>query len=383
MNNNLTQASNQWCTRPADERFWSLEEMQEGAQKSQDRSYETKLYPSECTRGNLGIRMDEGDLCLGVNDDNLRFNNWSFGQFCNRVRAPADYIVGLDDPDLAARCLNRSLDKSIGSFSTGLGILATMDDDIRAITSTRYSRINVADIIGKLIPLQEHGWKAPPGRASIDDPRSRLATVHDLTKSTLIKEGDRIGPSGLYRGDRDMFCFLVNDDGRVDDGSDGGISRGFFVSNSEVGKASFAYTEFGFRHTCGNHIVWGATDVREMRIRHVGADTPAMAMETLAYELKEYTNESMGDKKDLITMAKNRILGKSADEVIDFLFGKRLMTRKLAKLSVEACEQFEADLNPYSAWGVVQGATRVSQDTEHTDKRTAIDTAAGKLLTLV
>ena len=44
-----------------------------------------------------------------------------------------------------------------------------------------------------------------------------------------------IAPAGIYASDHDMFAFLVNEEYRIDDGSDGGLARGFFVQNSEVG----------------------------------------------------------------------------------------------------------------------------------------------------
>jgi len=44
-----------------------------------------------------------------------------------------------------------------------------------------------------------------------------------------------ISPAGIYASDHDMFSFLVNEEYRIDDGSDGGLARGFFVQNSEVG----------------------------------------------------------------------------------------------------------------------------------------------------
>ena len=76
-----------------------------------------------------------------------------------------------------------------------------------------------------------------------------------------------IAPAGLYASDHDCFAFMVNESVTVDDGSDGGLCRGFFVSNSEVGAASLKFTSL-YRSVCGNHIVWGAKQAQERHCPH-------------------------------------------------------------------------------------------------------------------
>ena len=199
-----------------------------------------------------------------------------------------------------------------------------------------------------MIPLaEEHGWKAPPARpVNNGSGRTRLATAEDITRSTWVKEGDLIGPAGLYRGDRDMFTFLVNDDTRVDDGSDGGISRGFIVRNSEVGAAAFSYIEFGFKNTCSNHIVWGVSDMKQIKIRHVGANAYHKAFQQLQCKLVEYVQKSAEEDELVVKKAKRFMLGQDKEEVLDFLFGKRLMSRALAGKAFDSCVQFEQGLDP-------------------------------------
>jgi hypothetical protein len=253
---------------------------------------------------------------------------------------------------------------------------------LRSIKSQRYGRIWDCELLERMLPLVEaHGWKVPPARpAHANSTRTRKATAEDLTRSTWIKEGDLIGPAGLYRGDRDMFCFLVNDDSRVDDGSDGGISRGFIVQNSEVGRCSFTYTEFGFRNTCGNHIIWGVQNMREIKLRHIGADLDERAFQNLECQLVEYVNSDTEQEQLIVKKAKRFILGQNKEEVLAFLFGKRLMTRTLASQAYEACALHEQAIDPASAWGIVNGLTRVSQEKGFADERTLIDAVAATLL---
>lgn len=374
----LFQASKQWAQRPPDERFWGLDDMLENARASKMFSDETVQRPGSL---NLVAPEDSSELMLNIGfGEPLALTNWSFGQLCQRLKAPADFLIGLDSPELAASCLNRR--KLLQAHETKSCLMVYhRDQRVNALTSDRYARIYDADILARLVPLSTQGWHTPPARAAYDnDPRARPATVEDIQDRSSVQVGEMIAPAGLYRGDRDMFVFMVNTDVRIDDGTDEGLSRGFFVRNSEVGAASFSFTEFAYRHVCGNHIVWGAQDVREVRLRHIGQGKTDKALHALACELKEYAQSSVSDDEALIARAKNFVLGDDKDEVLDFLFGKRLMTRKLAEQAYETCVEQEPQLNPRSVWGIVQGVTRVSQEQAFANKRTDLDNITPKLL---
>ena len=383
----LMQASMQYAQRPDDERYKNLEELYKDAQASKLASQSIRLPVDVPARVGYDSFAEEMLLEVGGTpaEANMSFGltNWSFGQLCSRVKAPADYLIGLDDPELVSECLNRGLvqrQRSDMERRTKGIQLYHANGMLKAFTSGAYSRIYDADIVERLIPLKGEGWRTPPAWGHANDPSSWQATEEDCCNYTLVKPGDWIKPSGLYRGDRDMFCFLVNDESRIDDGTDEGLGRGFFVRNSEVGAASFSFMDFLYRYVCGNHIVWGAQDVREVKLRHVGADTPEKVFTALQAELIEYANMSAGEDELLIKKAKKFVLGANKDEVLDFLFGKNLMSRKLADQSYDTCERFEAELNPRSAWGIIQGLTRVSQEAGYADKRASIDAVTPKIM---
>ena len=382
----LMEASKQWALRPPDERFDSLAQMYAQAQQQRQISQSIKLPESASLQ--IGYDALDEELNLEVSGiGHFALNNWTLSQLCNRAQAPADYLIGLDDPELLATCLNRSMFKQAHSPDVNSRRAGTQlyhqDGTLRAITSNRYSRIYDCDILQRLLPLNEAGWKTPPAWGGPNSPGARQATAKDVVNYSLVKLGDWIRPSGLYRGDRDMFVFLINDENRINDGSDLGLGRGFFVRNSEVGCASFSYTEFAYRYVCGNHIVWGAQDVREVRLRHIGADTPEKAFQALTCQLVEYANSSTETDELLIKRSKEFVLGANKNEVLDFLFGKRLLTRKLAGEAYDLCERFEDKLNPRSIWGIVQGVTRASQEQVYADKRNQVDELTPKLLKLV
>src|SRR5204862_718616 len=93
-----------------------------------------------------------------------------------------------------------------------------------------------------------------------------------------------------YASDRDVFIFLVDPNNPVE--VDGEVLyRGFYTWNSEVGSAVFGLTTFLYRYVCDNRIIWGATDVKELRIRHTGGAPERFAWEGQRF-LTRYAEES-------------------------------------------------------------------------------------------
>ncbi len=75
------------------------------------------------------------------------------------------------------------------------------------------------------------------------------------------------GATGLYCGQQDMFCFLIDPTGWAEiDGQ--AFAPGFFAWNSEVGKRSIGISTFWFQKVCQNHIVWDATEIVEVTRKH-------------------------------------------------------------------------------------------------------------------
>jgi hypothetical protein len=175
---------------------------------------------------------------------------------------------------------------------------------------------------------------------------------------------------------------MVNEQARINDGSDGGLSRGFFVSNSEVGAASLKLTRFLYRHVCGNHIVWGAESVQEIKIVHRGRADERFAHQ-VAVELRRYANESASEDEARIASAKRCVLASTKDELLDRLFGRKILPRKKLEAAYESAEVEAAEHaagSPRTAWGFANGITRLSQATAFADERNRLDRAAGKVL---
>lgn len=352
----LFKASRQWAERPPDERFRSLNELHDVCTAYRQVAA-TATVPYRSLRP---VAVGQDDVVLeniGTGAQGA-LTHWAFGQLCQRAGAPASYLRELPAP-LAAECLRSGLgDKQPNEQAQVLVHRPNGGRLIRALTSTEYTRIWNSDVTARLVRLAERGeWQPAP--AAMD------------------------GSRGLYASDHDLFAFLVDNGRRVFERlPGGGLSRGFFVWNSEVGAASFGVCTFLYEYVCGNHIVWGARGVRELRIRHVG-NADARAFGELQAQLREYAEASASDDEAKIQRAMSYTLGKNKEEVLDRIFGLRVpqLSRKRTEEAFERArlhDEWYGD--PKTAWGMANGITELAQAVPYTDERVALDRAAGKVL---
>jgi hypothetical protein len=160
------------------------------------------------------------------------------------------------------------------------------------------------------------------------------------------------------------------------------LSRGFFVENSEVGAASFKIMSFLYEFVCGNHRVWGVSEVKEVKIRHVGAAN-SLAFDGLEAELIRYANSSADETELQIERMRRYKLGKDLDEVIDRVMGLRV--GGLGKKAIvdgfkvaEECSDWYGD--PKSSWGLAGGLTQVARDMPNAGDRVALEKASARVM---
>ena len=138
------------------------------------------------------------------------------------------------------------------------------------------------------------------------------------------------GGTGLYRGEQDLFCFLVDPTGWVEIGGEA-FAPGFFVWNSEVGRRSVGVQSFWFQAVCCNHIVWDAVEVTEFTRKHVGDVSDALPEIRRAIEqLVARRDERKDGFASVIRRAMETKLGGDAEEAMKVLSGSGI-TRQLAK----------------------------------------------------
>lgn len=354
----LFQAHNQWSTRPADERFETLQDLFNATH-----AYALTAHEKQNVRvDSLRVEAVDGAVQLvGKGGVPARLTHWAFGQLAARVDAPASYLRELP-PTLAAQNLNHGLAKRVsedGDATANLLFHANGSLLLRAMTSDQYSRIWNWEVAERLLELETRGWTP----ATPDD----------------VRAIDGPGQKPLYASDHDLFAFLMHPDRIIrEPGNPSGLKRGLIVGNSEVGAGSLFAVRFLYREMCGNHIIWGAEDVLELRARHVGSVRDRF--QTWGIEIRRYLDESATAEEQKITAAMSKRIAATKDELLDTLFGKRQLglSRKALEAGYNAIQPEDGD--PLTPWGMAQGLTRYSQATPYGDERMRIDRAAGRLL---
>lgn len=354
----LFHAHRQWASRPEDERFTDLRTMF-------DATVTYAKVAVELERVNvkdLRVEVADGDIRLvGKKDRPARLTNWSAKQLSERVGAPHGYISTLP-ATLAAQNLNHGLAHRVKEDEDAMVNLMLHENGdlvLRCLTGTAYSRVWNFEVLAELLEMESQGWSPakPDAGWSQDD-----------------------GRRPLYASDRDMFAFIVHPDRVIkEEGNPSGLLRGMIVMNSEVGGGKLRILKFLYRMMCGNHIIWGAEDVSELSAIHVGQKIH-QKFDEWKVEITRYFDGSTSDEEARVMEAQRTVIAPDKDALMAALFGTLGLSRKVIAAGFEAVA--EGDGNPLSAWGMAQGLTRYSQTLPHADARTAVDRAAGKLLSM-
>jgi hypothetical protein len=388
---NLMAAHAQWASRPADERFWSLKELQDTLVARNQRTTEVNMpmkgLQAVVVKGGDGA-SEKGDLCvIGKRNNPAQLSHFAFNQLAGVCDFPANPLRSLK-PETAALVLNERLaalpddtDAQVLVYQNGTTLVRGVTRDL--------SRLWNLEVVNRLIPATQNGWMVPPARPNGHDPRARPATKADILPNQgdfglSVKEGDMIAPAGVYEGDRDMFIFLVNPSRVIDDGMKG-LMRGVFIWNSEVGAGAFKVRTFLVENVCGNHICWGASKVVDLRMVHRGEKIKDFGSK-MVVQLREYADGASREEEMMVKKSRTFVLGKDRAEVIDNLFNNKQvgLTKRDIEDAFDTAEHWEhtAKAAPTTAWGFVHGLTRFSQTKAFADQRNELDKAGGRILAL-
>lgn len=358
----LMQASREWATRPEDQRFTSMADLKASVES---RRHESWTATPDCSDLRI-IPMDDNGLGVQVYDPTkgedrlLKPTNFAFGQLAQYAGAPASYMRKLP-AELAAINLQWGLEhKPQREDALVLG-QSNGSDKLRAMTSTSYGRIWDIDVVNSVEAVNGDGrWVIPSASYATSNPK-RATT--------------------LYASDRDVFIFLVDTKNPIEVKGEQ-LFRGFFTWNSEVGNSIFGLTTFLYRYVCDNRIIWGATDVQELRIRHTGGAPERFKYEGEKY-LKRYADEDTQRIAFKIEGAKNADIptNEGTDKTVESWLQSRGFTKAQAKASVETAQAEEGEAR--TLWQIVNGITAYARSVPHTDERVKLETQAGKLMDLV
>lgn len=362
----IATAAHQYASRPADERFPSLDALIANALHEKNLSAE-RTYNLRDLRA---VATADGDLQLASPKGAASMTHWSFGQLARTIGAPAGYLRELPAA-LAADCVNFGLADAPAGTAANLLVRGANGAPpmIRACTSESYGRVWDAELysaIAQSLTRHDDRWTLPP---------------------TWSGEA-----AGAYRGDRDSFLILVNGGSIVTDPSlrntpqgpnasgapADGMFRGLLVRNSEVGAASIVIESILYRYVCGNHMLWGAVIDRSFRRRHVGKSALRETVREIGRIGMNWAHASAERDQAIVRMLIDREIAHTRDAVIDEL---RAMgaTADQAATAYDTCERTEG-ASPRSFWGIAQGLTRASQITPYQDERYKLDQLAGVVL---
>ena len=359
MGQNITTASRQWANRPDDERFVSLEDLMAHVAKRRGECF-TTAAPTADLRV---LPLTGDDIAIEVHDRTKGGNvqllpsNWSFSQLSSYAGAPGSYLRKLPS-ELAAINLQWGLEHSpVREDALVLGH-HNGDSRLRAMTSTTYGRIWDEQVVNSVIKANDNGkWVVPSASYTSRDPK-RATT--------------------LYASDRDVFVFLVDPANPIEVAGEQ-MFRGFITWNSEVGSATFGLQTFLYRYVCDNRIIWGATDVQELTIRHTGGAPDRFAYEGRRY-LERYSNEGTGKIAEVIARAKSLEVAKE-DKGVGQWLRDRGFTKPTADAAIAKAQEEEGGAR--SLWNIINGITAHARGVEHTDVRVDLERRAGRLMDVV
>jgi hypothetical protein len=355
----ITVASHQWATRPDDQRYLSLADLKASVMgrkveswTATPRTSDLRVIPGE----GRALAVEVYDPTHGEQRE-LEPTNWAFGQLAQYARAPASYLRKLP-AELAAINLQWGLENSPQRDDALVLAQSNGHNQLRAMTSTSYGRIWDHQVVEAVERVNQDGrWQVPAASYATTNPR-RATT--------------------LYASDRDVFIFLVDPKNPVEVGGEQ-LFRGFYTWNSEVGSAVFGLCTFLYRYVCDNRIIWGATDVKELRIRHTGGAPERFAYEGARY-LRRYAEEATIKAVEGIRRAQGTDIpiNKGKGDTVESWLQSRGFTKAQAKGAVESATAEEGRAR--SVWEIVNGITAYARSVPHTDERVQLEAKAGKIM---
>ncbi len=337
---NLTRASAELFRRTEDECFESLSALSVHLRAKKERSEDRWQPPTQ-----LEASPIDGGLLLNAGSDGaFLMNDWSFGQLCKLAGVGKETVNRLS-PETASQVFAETLPRGQKPLQ-----LFTEGEDLRSIHGTSYTRLYDADLVAM---LQEFAVDFEPPQKGFN------------------------GATGLYAGEQDLFCFLIDPAGWTEIGGEA-FAPGFFIWNSEVGRRSLGIQTFWFQAVCQNHIVWDAVDVFEFTRKHTANVHESLReIRRIIEALVAKRDERRDGFAKVIQRAMEEKLGDDAEEVMKVL-QKNGITRSAAKQALEIA----ARQGRFTIFTLVDSLTRIARETNNAGDRTDADEKASKLLSL-
>jgi hypothetical protein len=337
---NLTRANRELYRRGPDEAFQSLQELHDHCR--QERRYSTDIWQLPQT---LLPHVHDGGLSLTLEKGNgVGLTDWSFSQMCRLAGISKDTVNRLQ-PETATLAFRDTLpqgDKPVQLLTTG--------QTVRSVHGVSYTRL----------------WNA-----------ELLETVRDVAVEFQPPQTAYNGGTGLYCGEQDMFCFLIDPTGWIEiDGE--AFAPGFFVWNSEVGRRSLGMQSFWFQRICQNHIVWDAVEVVEFSRKHTANVRDGLLEIRRHIEALIAKRDARRDKfAEVLQKAMQTRLGSNSEEV-----GKELTKHGIPQHYIKDALEIARAQGGFTIFALVDALTRLTQRVTFAADRAEADFKVAQLLSL-
>lgn len=336
----LTRANKELYRRGPDEAFASLEELHEHCRQEQQYSSDVWQLPQtlqpQVVNGELSLTLEHGGTA--------QLNDWSFSQMC-RYSGISKETVNRFQPQTATLAFRDTLplaEKPMQLLTTG--------QTIRSVHGVSYTRL----------------WNA-----------ELLDVVREVAVDFSPPQSAMTGGTGLYCGEQDMFCFLIDPTGWVEiDGEE--FAPGFFVWNSEVGRRSLGMQSFWFQRICQNHIVWDAVDVVEFTRKHTA--NVRDGLQEIRRHISSLVAKRDARRDQFVNVLKKAMqtrLGSDAEEV-----SKALSKNGIPQHVIKEAMAIAREQGGYTIFALVDALTRLAQRVTYAADRAEADYRAAQLLSL-
>ncbi len=337
---NLCSAHRELFRRSPDECFESLAALDAHCTSRQAASMDRWRAPAD-----LSTDVASDRLAFSAGDESFQLNDWSFSQLCRLAGVSKDTVNRLS-PATASRIFAETMprrgNKPFQLFTEG--------ETLRSIHGTAYTRVHDAELV---------------------------ALLRDYAVDFQLPQKGCNGATGLYCGEQDMFCFLIDPAGWTEIGCEA-FAPGFFLWNSEVGRRSIGIQTFWFQAICENHIVWDAVEVVDFTRKHTANVRDSLGEIRRAIETLVARRDQRRDGfARVITKAMRETLGDDAEEAMKSLL-KHGVSRTVAKRALELAQQ----RGRFTIFSLVDALTRISGEITLAGDRTEADAKASSLLQL-
>jgi hypothetical protein len=270
-------------------------------------------------------------------------NDWSFGQLC-RLAGVEKRTINRLTANTASRVFTETLPRGNRPLQ-----VFTVDSQIRSIHGSSYTRLHDAEVLDVVLDAAD-GFDAPPKGFN--------------------------GATGLYCGEQDMFCFLIDPTGWIEV-EDEAFAPGFFIWNSEVGRRTVGIQTFWFQQVCSNHLVWDAIEVFDLKRKHTA--NVHDCLNDLRDAITRLTRRRDERRDNFATVIKRAMGERFSDD--EEAYKTVLATGVGQRLAKQAIELARTQ-GRFTVFSMVDAITRLSGKMANAGDRNQVDQQVGQLLAM-